>query len=771
MLLRLPVALLILIGCVTVASVVPAEDKPAEAKPAVAPGHSLHGETFDEGPRQRAYLMGSTGAVNFPITTKVPLAQQFFNQGVGQLHGFWYFEAERSFRQAAALDPSCGMAYWGMSLANTNNHSRAKGFIAEAVKRKEGLSERETMFINALDAFFKADANKKKERAEAYAKALERILYKYPDDIEARAMLALQLWLNRSDGLPITSHLAIDALIDQVFRVEPMHPAHHYRIHLWDHEHAENALKSAALCGQAAPGIAHMWHMPGHIYSDVQRYADAAWQQEASARVDHAHMIRDQILPDQIHNFAHNNEWLIRDLSHVGRVRDAVELAKNMIELPRHPKYNTLKKGSSSFGRQRLLENLNRYELWGELLALAQTRYFDATDDEEEQVNRLRHMGRAAFRLGDSTQGQALLAELEQRLKPLSAERDKAGAEAEKKARDEKKDDKQVGEAKAAAIKPFEQRITRLNNAATELQGHLAAMLGDHQAALLSFERASGLDEMSMAVAQLAAGKLEDAEKKAQSSVNGHKNEVRPLAMQVYILWQLGKKDLAKAAFEKLREISTFIDMASPVFTRLTPIAKELGLPEDWRIVKAAPADVGNRPSLDSLGPFRWHPSPAQQWALKDADGVDVTLEQYKGRPVVVIFFLGHGCLHCAQQLQAFAPKTKEFANAGLSIVAVSTDDATALRKSVEAFKPDALPFPLASNPSFEVFKSYRCFDDFEDRPLHGTFVLDAAGQIRWQDIGAEPFMDADFVLNEAQRLLSWDKKPVTTVATQAGGD
>ena len=38
-------------------------------------------------------------------TSKVPEAQKFFNQGVGQLHGFWYYEAERSFRQVAGLDP------------------------------------------------------------------------------------------------------------------------------------------------------------------------------------------------------------------------------------------------------------------------------------------------------------------------------------------------------------------------------------------------------------------------------------------------------------------------------------------------------------------------------------------------------------------------------------------------------------------------------------------------------------------------------------------
>ena len=51
-------------------------------------GHSYHGEAFNEGPRQKAYLMQGTGNVSFPATTNSELTQKFLNQGVGQLHGF-----------------------------------------------------------------------------------------------------------------------------------------------------------------------------------------------------------------------------------------------------------------------------------------------------------------------------------------------------------------------------------------------------------------------------------------------------------------------------------------------------------------------------------------------------------------------------------------------------------------------------------------------------------------------------------------------------------
>ena len=68
-------------------------------------GHSAHGEAFNEGPRQAAYLLDTQANVSFPVTAKSEEVQRFFDQGVSFLHGFWYFEAERTFRQVLALDP------------------------------------------------------------------------------------------------------------------------------------------------------------------------------------------------------------------------------------------------------------------------------------------------------------------------------------------------------------------------------------------------------------------------------------------------------------------------------------------------------------------------------------------------------------------------------------------------------------------------------------------------------------------------------------------
>src|SRR5262245_53773587 len=93
----------------------------ADAAKPPNPGHSHLGESFNEGPRQGARLLPGQGNVHFSVTSQNAEVQKFVEQGIGQLHGFWYWEAERSLRQAAALDPNCGIAYWGMAMANVNN--------------------------------------------------------------------------------------------------------------------------------------------------------------------------------------------------------------------------------------------------------------------------------------------------------------------------------------------------------------------------------------------------------------------------------------------------------------------------------------------------------------------------------------------------------------------------------------------------------------------------------------------------------------------------
>ena len=57
------------------------------------------------------------GTLHVPVTTSVPRAQRFFDQGMRLLYAFNHTEAIRAFREAARLDPGLAMAYWGQALA------------------------------------------------------------------------------------------------------------------------------------------------------------------------------------------------------------------------------------------------------------------------------------------------------------------------------------------------------------------------------------------------------------------------------------------------------------------------------------------------------------------------------------------------------------------------------------------------------------------------------------------------------------------------------
>lgn len=751
-----------------------ADDEPAEKESTVLPGHSAHGEVFNEGPRQKAYLMGGTGRINFPVTTKNKEAQEFFNQGVGQLHGYWYFEAERSFRQVAMLDTNCVMAYWGLAKANLLNAKRAKEFIKIAVERKNLASPREQLWIEAYENYLKGaptddkyDDQKEKNRRQGLVRGLEKITFEYPDDLEAKAFLAFEI------GWPVSSHVANTALINEVLAVKPMHPIHHMMIHLWDGEDAKRALLAAARCGQAAPSIAHMWHMPGHIYTKTHRYADAAWQQEASARVDHAHMMKNWVLPDQIHNYAHNNQWLIENLEFIGRVHDAIDLAKNMIELPRHPKFNNIAItnsnggyeggfGSAMQGRHRLLETLTRFELWDDLIALSDTIYLEPTSFRPEQVKRAHALGLAYFSKGDKSKGSRQISELEALLKLQRVDRQADAEKAEAKAKKEKKSDDDIVKAMSDAMKAHVEKVRGIENAIAELKGFEHFANKDYEAAWKTWSDLRDLPVERLSRLRFEAGEKEKAVELALDALKNGTNRVHVIANYVDILWRCGKEEKALEEFEKLRILSSAIDLDIPVMKRLKPVAEKLNLPTDWRSREIARTDVGIRPPLKELGPFRWQPSQAPDWSLNSAEGKPISLQDYRGKPVLVIFYLGYGCLHCIEQLNVFAPVSKQFSDAGISLVAIGTDSADGLKKTLAKSQAEkGFPFPLVSDESKKVFKAYRAFDDFENVPLHGTFLVDGDGLVRWQDISYEPFKDTEFLLQESKRLLKIAAKPM----------
>src|SRR3954451_4909164 len=62
-------------------------------------------------------LYAGTGIWKHPITTKSVEAQRYFDQRLALMYGFNRYEALRSFRKSAELDPGSAMAQWGIAMA------------------------------------------------------------------------------------------------------------------------------------------------------------------------------------------------------------------------------------------------------------------------------------------------------------------------------------------------------------------------------------------------------------------------------------------------------------------------------------------------------------------------------------------------------------------------------------------------------------------------------------------------------------------------------
>ncbi len=689
------------------------------ANPAVpAPGHSLHGEVFNDGPRHAAYLMPGMGKVHFAATAKKPEAKAFIDQGVAQLHSFLYFEAERSFRQAAKIDPDCAIAYWGMAMANVHNSRRAKGFLKEARRRTAAVSRRETLYVEALEAFLSESGNAKTHR-QNLLQGLETIVQEFPDDLDARAWLAMVTWQNAMDG--IGSRQAVDIVLDTVLQVEPMHPgAHHYRIHLWDGTKPSRAVKSAALYGPAAPGIAHAWHMPGHTYTELKRYADAAYQQEASARVDHAYMIRDRVMPFEIHNYAHNNQWLCTTLSHLGRVRDAVAVARNLVEQPRDPQKNGPNDGGSPqrSGRIRWAEVLARYELWDDLIEATTARSLDWSSISFEQEQKAYYLGQAYAAKND----QPRLSEQIEALKKTTS-----------------------GSAKALLA---------------ELEGQQLLAKGDVGAAFEHFAKAGSMRPEALARAHLKARNYGFAESTIRDAVKKNPNQVSVLAAQVEVLQAAGKDQEARDACDALGPIARWADGDLPVFRRLDKVLPAWSASKGKSNAASSASNsagsdetVVQRIDLSTLGPLAWAPFAAEPLSGVTAAGARWSLADHRGKSVVVIFFLGGKCAHCMQQLQVFAKEYEALQKQNVETVAISTDGLEAtqgLKNNKDGIK---FPMPILPDPKLKLFKRFRAYDDFESQPLHATFLIDAQGNVRFQRISADPFLEVEFIKAEAERV------------------
>ena len=257
-----------------------------------------------------------------------------------------------------------------------------------------------------------------------------------------------------------------------------------------------------------------------------------------------------------------------------------------------------------------------------------------------------------------------------------------------------------------------------------------------------------------------AAGKVKEAEDLLQKVVDDGKGEV----------FHVHTSQILLAARQARSRGNCFLNFAhlhpKPIkICRLIAPRSDRAVAqlEQQRLAGAKPIrqDVGIRPPLDSLGPINWQPPLGQRMDPSRCGRGQTQFSGLQRQNVVVIMYLGFGCLHCVRTT-AFAPRADEFRQAGWELIAIGTDSQESLREALSSYGRDRIRFPLLTDPQLSVFRAYRCFDDFEQKPLHGEFLIDAQGRTRWQDIAHEPFVvQSSFSAQPSSRSIDNSRAPV----------
>ncbi|XP_030943605.1 peroxiredoxin Q, chloroplastic-like [Quercus lobata] len=116
-------------------------------------------------------------------------------------------------------------------------------------------------------------------------------------------------------------------------------------------------------------------------------------------------------------------------------------------------------------------------------------------------------------------------------------------------------------------------------------------------------------------------------------------------------------------------------------------------------------------------------------FTLKDQDGKNVSLSNFKGKPTVVYFYPADESPGCTKQACAFRDSYEKFKKAGAQVVGISGDDPSSHKAFAKKFR---LPYTLLSDEGNKVRKDWGVPSDlFGTLPGRETYVLDKNGVVQ----------------------------------------
>ncbi len=180
------------------------------------------------------------------------------------------------------------------------------------------------------------------------------------------------------------------------------------------------------------------------------------------------------------------------------------------------------------------------------------------------------------------------------------------------------------------------------------------------------------------------------------------------------------------------------------------------------RQIMAGQARTG--PSAADPGDANLHRVPSQAHPLLGRAAPALVLEDAETKtrdlqaattegPVVIVFYLGSTCMACMTHLVEMDAALPRFQARGAEVWAVSADRPELSRERMRWFGSFHIPLLSDSNhavsSAFGVWKPVPGGNPDDGEALHGTFIVDRGGSVRWAYIGDRPFTDIDALLAE----------------------
>lgn len=142
----------------------------------------------------------------------------------------------------------------------------------------------------------------------------------------------------------------------------------------------------------------------------------------------------------------------------------------------------------------------------------------------------------------------------------------------------------------------------------------------------------------------------------------------------------------------------------------------------------------------------------APDFILKDKNGNDVSLSQFRGKKVVLYFYPRDNTPGCTRQACAFSAAYDEFRKHNFEVIGISKDSVASHIKFAEKH---SLPFILLSDTELTAIKAYGVW---QEKKLYGkvsfgvvrtTFIIDENGSIEKIMPKVKPDTNAEEILSE----------------------